>query len=79
MSVYKRKDAYGDVWRYRKQVTLPDGTKHRVAGTPAINTKAAAEKAERDHVERVLNPPKPRIERRLMSDEPDRHRALALA
>ncbi len=59
-------------WRYRKQVTLPDGRKVRVAGTPAINTKSAAEKAERDHIERVLNPPKPVRARHTMTEVFDR-------
>lgn len=68
MTVYKRNDEWGDTWRYRKQVTLPDGTKTRIAGTPAINTKKAAEEAERAHVERLLNPPKVERDRKLMSD-----------
>lgn len=68
MGVYKRTDKWGDVWRYRKRVTLPDGRSVRIAGTPAINTKRAAEEAERAHVERVLNPPPVVKERRLMSD-----------
>jgi integrase len=33
-------------WRYRKVVTLSDGTRTRISGTPATNTKAAAETAE---------------------------------
>ena len=32
---------------------LPDGSKIRIAGTPDINTRAAAEAAERDHIERA--------------------------
>ncbi len=72
MSAYKRSDAWGDHWRYRKWVRLPDGRRVRIAGTPAINTKDAAEKAERAHVERTLNPPKPVVERRKMSDVFDR-------
>jgi integrase len=43
-------------WRYRKWVTLRDGRKVRVSGTPAVNTNQAAEAAERAHVERVLDP-----------------------
>ena len=31
-----------DQWRYRRLVTLPDGTKERITGTPELNTKAAA-------------------------------------
>ena len=72
MTVYRRKDQWGDTWRYRKWVTLPDGTRTRIAGTPDINTKKAAEEAERAHVERLLNPPAPKVERRLMSDVFDR-------
>lgn len=67
MPVYKRKDAWGEQWRYRKRVRLPDGTSVRIAGTPAVNTKRAAEEAERAHVERVLNPPAVVRARRLMS------------
>ena len=62
MAVYKRIDQ-GDVWRYRKRVKLPNGRTVRVIGTPAINTKRAAEEAERAHIERVLNPPpEPKVE-----------------
>lgn len=43
-------------WRYRKWVTLPNGTRERLSGTPATDTKKAAEDAERKHVERVMNP-----------------------
>jgi integrase len=49
-------------WVYRKVVKLWDGRRVRVFGTPQINTKLAAEKAEREHVERVLNPPPERPE-----------------
>jgi integrase len=45
-------------WRYRRWVTLPDGRKERVTGTPSINTKQAALDAERAHVARVLDPKK---------------------
>src|SRR6516165_1527334 len=41
-------------WRYRKRIQLPDGSFSRVKGTPALNTKAAAEVAERTHIERAL-------------------------
>ncbi len=41
-------------WRYRKWITLLDGTGTRIKGTPAINTKLEAERAERAHIERVL-------------------------
>jgi integrase len=43
-------------WRYRKVVELPDGQKVRISGTPAINTKQAAEAAERAHLLRALDP-----------------------
>lgn len=44
-------------WRYRKIVKLPNGTKLRISGTPSINTKLEAEKAERNHIARTLSPP----------------------
>jgi integrase len=48
----------GDVWRYRRKgVPVPDGRRVSISGTPAINTKAAAEAAERAHIARTLNPP----------------------
>lgn len=71
MPVYKRNDG-AKVWHYRKRVTLPDGSSIRIHGSPAIDTKKAAEDAERAHVERVLNPPAVKIERRKMSDVFDR-------
>ncbi|HEY0714667.1 MAG TPA: tyrosine-type recombinase/integrase [Polyangia bacterium] len=37
-------------WRFRKVVHLPDGTKHRISGTPPINKKWAAEKEEESRV-----------------------------
>ena len=43
-------------WRYRKWVTLPDGTRDRLTGTPATDTKKAAEHAEALHVLRVTSP-----------------------
>lgn len=43
-------------WRYRKWVALPNGTRIRIAGTPATDTKKAAEAAERAHIDRVLHP-----------------------
>jgi integrase len=55
VAVYKRAD--NQKWAYRKRIRLPNGRKQDIAGTPAVNTKAAAEKAERDHIERLLNPP----------------------
>jgi len=51
-----RRDRRGR-WRYRIVVQKLDGTTERVSGTPTLNTKRAAEQAERAHVERVLRPP----------------------
>ena len=50
------RDKRDGTWRYRKVVTSPDGRKVRISGTPAINTKRAAEAEERAHILRVLNP-----------------------
>ena len=36
-----------------------DGRRIRINGTPAVDTKAAAEAAERAHIERVLSPAAP--------------------
>jgi len=41
-------------WRYRKTLTLPGGKRERISGTPILNTKMAAEIAEREHIQRVL-------------------------
>lgn len=49
-------DPRDERWRYRKWVALPNGTRTRITGTPATNTKKAAEDAERLHVLRVTNP-----------------------
>jgi integrase len=43
-------------WRYRKWITLPSGTRERITGTPATDRKDAAERAEREHIDRVMNP-----------------------
>jgi len=40
-------------WRYRVQLRLPDGSHRRIQGTPAKNTKEAAERAEREHINRL--------------------------
>lgn len=45
-------------WRFRKQITLLDGSKKRISGTPAINTKVAAEAAEDAEIDRWLHPEK---------------------
>jgi hypothetical protein len=42
---------------YRKIVKLPNEQKVRISGTPTLNTKLAAEAAERDHISRVVSPP----------------------
>lgn len=55
MGVFKRNGK----WVYRKRVQLPDGRRERIFGTPATNTRAAAERAERAHIERLINPPPP--------------------
>jgi integrase len=49
-------------WRYRKKVRLPNGGTIRISGTPTLNTKVEAERAERDHVLRTLYPPSPKAE-----------------
>lgn len=51
-----RRDPRAGQWRYQKVVRLPDGTRTRISGTPTISTKLEAEKAEREHIARVLNP-----------------------
>ncbi|MES1157751.1 MAG: hypothetical protein ABUL67_01505, partial [Haliangium ochraceum] len=59
-----RRDKRGS-WRYRKVIRLPDGTRRRIFGTPAINKKWAAETAEEAHVRRLMDAaanPKPRKE-----------------
>lgn len=52
MPVYE--DARNGVWRYRKRITLPDGSKVRISGTSAIATREHALKAELDHIERAI-------------------------
>ena len=58
------RDQRSGVWRYRKRVRLLDGTTPRIEGTPSLNTKLAAEQAERAHIERLLRgePDKPKKE-----------------
>lgn len=51
-----RRDPRNKRWYFRKQVALPDGTRRRIFGTPTVNTKKAAEHAERVAVEELLNP-----------------------
>jgi integrase len=56
------RDLRNGTWRYRKLIRLPDGSSTRIEGTPNVNTKDAAEKAERDHIDReeeaIRNPKK---------------------
>ena len=44
-------------WRYRKTINLPGGRRERISGTPVLNTKMAAEIAEREHIQRLLSSP----------------------
>lgn len=43
-------------WRFRKRVRLPSGERVRISGTPATNTKAAAEAEEAREIARLLCP-----------------------
>lgn len=54
MAAYK--DTRDGRWRYRKWIVLPSGKRIRITGTPATDTKKAAEAAERLHIERAMNP-----------------------
>jgi integrase len=51
MPVYR--DHRDGTWRYRKTVRLVDGRRVPISGTPALNSKVAAEAAEREHIARV--------------------------
>lgn len=48
-----RRDRRGQ-WRFRKVLKLPNGTKRRISGTPVINKRWAAEKAEETAILQVL-------------------------
>lgn len=49
-------------WRYRKML-IAHGQRHRISGTPLINTRVAAEAAERAKIEEILaGPPEPQKE-----------------
>lgn len=50
------RDKRDGTWRYRKWIKLPTGKRIRITGTPATNTKVAAESAERTHIDRMMNP-----------------------
>lgn len=52
MAIYKDKDT----WRFRKQWTDKQGITHKLAGTPLINTKKAAELAEHKAIEEEEHP-----------------------
>lgn len=52
MSAYKQ----DSVWRFRKSIRLPNGTRERISGTPNQNSKAAAEEAERQAIDKVEHP-----------------------
>jgi integrase len=54
MNMPIRRDSRG-MWRYRKVLHLPDGTTRRISGTPAINKRWAAEKAEETEIRRLLD------------------------
>ena len=55
-----RLDPRNGTWRYRVQIRLPDGSTKRIEGTPNINTKEAAVRAEKEHIfreeEAIRNP-----------------------
>jgi integrase len=64
LSMPVQRDGRG-MWRYRRVLCLPDGTKPRISGTPAINKEWAAKQAEEDHVRRLLDAArKPKEQRR---------------
>lgn len=48
------KQRYGK-WKWRKLITLPDGTKKRIYGTATLNTKRCAEKEEREAINKWLS------------------------
>jgi integrase len=49
------RDARSGRWRYRKSVRV-NGRLHPISGTPTVNTKVAAEAAERDHIALLSKP-----------------------
>jgi integrase len=61
MAVYRHREQTTDgkdkeTWRYRKQIRI-GGTLARISGTPLVNTKVAAEAAERKAIEAALASP----------------------
>lgn len=53
MAVYKDVDGK---WRFRKSLKLAGGRRERISGTPSLNSRTAAEKAEREAIDRLENP-----------------------
>ena len=49
-------------WRYRKWITNPQGKRIRITGTPNVDTKSAADHAERLHIDREMHPERVRVE-----------------
>lgn len=43
-------------WAFRRVIRLPNGTRKCLSGTPAVNTKLAAEALERQEIEKALHP-----------------------
>jgi integrase len=58
MSTYQQ----NGFWYYRVTLRHKDGRRERVFGKPSLNSKKAAQDAEKAHVERLLNPPPPPAE-----------------
>jgi len=54
MAVHR--DSRNGIWRYRIKIKVPGKDAIRISGRPQINTKAAAEIAEREHIQRLLSP-----------------------
>lgn len=52
MAVYRD----GDVWRFRVSIRLASGKRVRLSGTPNLNTKSAAQAAEREGIRNAENP-----------------------
>ena len=63
------KDKRDGRWRYRKWIKLHDGNRIRITGTPAVDTKVAAESAERAHIDRVHNPERARASAELAAPQ----------
>lgn len=49
------RDKRNNQWRWKKQIRLPDGVTKLMWGTPLINSKEAADAAERDAIQRELD------------------------